>query len=146
MDLCSAIIHILVLLKTIFYKVDLKISNNPKICRFLPTFFVNKTDQILFQFQLIILCTNLKYFQFKCCYIQGLPLPIANFHLFHMTPATKLHIVYLDLKMQELEVLSFLTFPKKKWEIGFRFTCRIVDMLEFMKFLKIFLINNRIFA
>ena len=112
----------------------------------MPTFFVNKTDQILFQFQLIILCTNLKYFQFKCCYIQGLPLPTANFHLFHMTPATKLHIIYLDLKMQELEVLSFLTFPKKKWEIGFRFTCRILDMLEFMKFLKIFLINNRIFA
>ena len=26
-------------LKTIFYKVDLKISSNPKICRFLPTFF-----------------------------------------------------------------------------------------------------------
>ena len=63
-----------------------------------------------------------------------------------MTPATKLHIIYLDLKMQELEVLSFLTFPKKKWEIGIRFTWGIVDMLEFMKFLKIFLINNRIFA
>ena len=34
-----------------FFKVDLEISNNPKICGFLPIFFVNKTDQILSQFQ-----------------------------------------------------------------------------------------------
>ena len=39
------------LLKTIFFKVDLEISNNPKIRGFLPIFFVNKTDQILSQFQ-----------------------------------------------------------------------------------------------
>ena len=38
-------------LKTIFLKVDLEISNNPKIRGFLPIFFVNKTDQILSQFQ-----------------------------------------------------------------------------------------------
>ena len=49
------IYHLSTLLKTIYYKVDLKISNNPKICRFLPTFFVNKTDQILFQFQLFVI-------------------------------------------------------------------------------------------
>ena len=38
-------------LKTIFLKVDLEISSNPKIRGFLPIFFVNKTDQILSQFQ-----------------------------------------------------------------------------------------------
>ena len=33
------------ILKTIFYKVDVEISNNPKICRFLPTYQLEKSRQ-----------------------------------------------------------------------------------------------------
>ena len=47
-------------LKTIFYKVDLKISNNPKICRFLPTFF---------QLMLLLLKTCHSIFRPKSYYL-----------------------------------------------------------------------------
>ena len=73
-----------------------KFQITQKFDEFLPTFFVNKTDQILFQFQL--LCNKLKYFQFKCCYIQGPPLQTGNFHLFH-----RLHMTHIvdNVKIKE---------------------------------------------
>ena len=73
-------------LKTIFYKVDVEISNNPKICRFLPTFFqlmllLLKTCHSIFRpksYYLIIKSFLQNFLNFKISRIQVNQNPISH--------------------------------------------------------------------